>query len=304
MTIRYGVLVAITLTVFFAVVTVVFGSWYTVDQGYRGVRLRNGAIVGVADPGLGFKTPLIDSVVDISVRSNKREYDPMAAYSKDQQPAQMRVSVNYRLVAAQIREIYEQYGSEDNVVVRLIDPRVFEELKTVFGQYNAVTAIQERGKLNAEVTMAIQEAVQGPVVIESVQIENIDFSDAYEQSIEARMQAQVEVERLRQNAEREKVQKEIVITQAEAQAQSLRESANAKADATLAQAEADAAAVRLRGDADGHAMRARNAARLEALKAPGYTALIQAERWDGKLPTTIPPNGTVPFLSVTSAAGP
>jgi hypothetical protein len=37
--------------------TVVFGSWYTVDQTERGVILRNGAIVGVAQPGLGFKMP-------------------------------------------------------------------------------------------------------------------------------------------------------------------------------------------------------------------------------------------------------
>ena len=37
-------------------------SWYTVDQTERGVLLRNGAIIGVAQPGLGFKVPLIDTV--------------------------------------------------------------------------------------------------------------------------------------------------------------------------------------------------------------------------------------------------
>jgi regulator of protease activity HflC (stomatin/prohibitin superfamily) len=35
------------------------GSWYTVDQGERGVILRNGAVVGTAEPGLHFKMPLI-----------------------------------------------------------------------------------------------------------------------------------------------------------------------------------------------------------------------------------------------------
>lgn len=30
----------------------------------------------------------------------------------------------------------------------------------------------------------------------------------------------------------------------------------------------------------------------------GLIALTTAERWDGKLPTSIPPNGTVPFLNV------
>ena len=35
------------------------GSWYTVDQTERGVRLRYGAVIGTAQPGLGFKLPLI-----------------------------------------------------------------------------------------------------------------------------------------------------------------------------------------------------------------------------------------------------
>jgi len=34
--------------------TVLGGSWYTVGEGYRGVQLRNGAVVGTAEPGLGF----------------------------------------------------------------------------------------------------------------------------------------------------------------------------------------------------------------------------------------------------------
>ena len=43
-------------------VAIVTSSWYTVDQGERGVMLRNGAVIGEAEPGLGFKIPLIDTV--------------------------------------------------------------------------------------------------------------------------------------------------------------------------------------------------------------------------------------------------
>jgi regulator of protease activity HflC (stomatin/prohibitin superfamily) len=46
----------------------ILGSWYTVDQTERAVLLRNGAVVGTAQPGLGFKIPVIDSVEKISVR--------------------------------------------------------------------------------------------------------------------------------------------------------------------------------------------------------------------------------------------
>ena len=54
---------------------VLWGSWYTVDKGDRGVILRNGALIGVAEPGLGFKVPMIDSVKDIDIRSKAKLYE-------------------------------------------------------------------------------------------------------------------------------------------------------------------------------------------------------------------------------------
>lgn len=264
--------------------TIVLGSWYTIDQGERGVLLRNGAIIGVAQPGLGFKTPWIEDVVEISVQSHSRIYDQVEAYSRDQQPATLKISVNYRLLPDGVADVYATYGSADGVLTRLMDRRVYEEAKTVFGQFNAVTAIQERARLNAETAAAIREAVKGPLLIESVQIENIDFSDAYEKSIEDRMLAEVEVQRLRQNAEREKVQATIAVTQA-----------NGRADAVRAEAQADAEAIRLRGDAEAEVIRKRGAALRDN---PSLIDLVQAEKWNGALPTTMVPGSSVPFVNV------
>jgi regulator of protease activity HflC (stomatin/prohibitin superfamily) len=272
-----------------------FGSWFTVDQGERGVILRYGAISGTAEPGLGFKLPLIDSIVRVSVQSKAVVYEKMEAYSRDQQPAEIRLSVNYRIPADRVQEVYATYGGEDGLLSRLIERKVFEETKTVFGRFNAVTAIQERGRLNAEIASAIQQGVSGPVLIDSVQIENIDFSDAYEASIEQRMLAEVEVQRLRQNAEREKVQAEITVTQARAQADARRAEAQAQADAVRLAAQAESEAIRLRGDAEAEAIKARG----DALKDnPGLVALTQAEKWDGQLPRTMLPGGAVPMLNL------
>ncbi len=41
-----------------AVVVLPFLSYYTVNEGERGILLRYGKIVKVAEPGLGFKIPL------------------------------------------------------------------------------------------------------------------------------------------------------------------------------------------------------------------------------------------------------
>lgn len=278
-----------------ALLSVVLGSWYTVDEGERGVILRYGAVAGIAQPGLGFKIPLIDSVVRVSVQSKAAIYNGMEAYSRDQQPATMNLSVNYRIPPDRVEEVYANYGGEDGLLSRLVERRVFEESKTVFGRFAAVTAIQERGRLNQEIADAIQKSVSGPVIIDSVQIENIDFSDAYEASIEQRMLAEVEVQRLRQNAEREKVQAEITVTQAGAQADAQRAQAQAQADAVRVRAQAEAEAIRLKGEAEALAIKARG----DALKDnPGLVSLTQAERWDGQLPTTMLPNGSIPMLNL------
>ena len=84
---------SVAVAVGLVALTVLGGSWYTVGEGYRGVALRNGAVVGTAEPGLGFKMPIIDSVVDISVQSNARLFEGVLAYSKDQQTADLTISV-------------------------------------------------------------------------------------------------------------------------------------------------------------------------------------------------------------------
>lgn len=260
------------------------GSFYTIDQGERGVITRFGAVQDTADPGLHFKTPWVESVYKFSTQTEIIKLDKVEAYSQDQQPATIRLSVNYSILPGQVSEVYGTFGSASGLEDRLVRPRVHQQLKNVFGHYTAQTAISQRDKLNADVKLALQDAVKGPVNIEGVQIEDIKFSPAYEQAVEARMTAEVEVQKTMQKAANEKVTAQITVTKAQAEA-----------DARLASARADAEATRIQGDAEAQAIRARG----DALKDnPGLVALTQAERWDGKLPTTMVPGASVPFLGV------
>jgi regulator of protease activity HflC (stomatin/prohibitin superfamily) len=265
---------AIAVIVGLIALVILGGSFYTIDAGERGVILRNGKVVGTAEPGLSFKLPIVDNVKEITVQTQARLYEKVMVYSKDQQNAVLQISVNYRLPADQVTTIYSEYGGQDGVMTRLLDRQVPEEVKNVFGRFNAVTAIQERERLSKEVQEAIQASTKNPVIIvESVQIENIDFSEAYEQSIEQRMLAEVEVQKVQQNAQREKVQAEILVIQAKAEAD----------------------AKKLQGDAEAHAINARGKALRDN---PSLVELVQAEKWDGKLPTTMVPGQTVPFINV------
>lgn len=270
---RAGPLVVVGLVLIYTL----FASWYTVDQGERAVVLRLGAISGESGPGLHFKIPWIDVVHRITVQNQNRRYTPLEAYSRDQQPANLAVSVSFQVSDASA--IYTQYGDLEGAIIRLIDPRVMADVKTIFGQYDAVRAIQERAALNRDIDTAVTSAISGPIQIISVQIENIDFSDAYEQSVEQRMLAQVEIQRREQNLRTVEVEAQIARTRAEGEAN----------------------ATRLRGDAEASAIRAR----ADALRANADLVQLQAvEKWDGKLPTTMVPGSALPFINLQPAPEP
>lgn len=276
--------IAIPAILTFFTLLAIFSSWYTVDQGERAVILRNGAAIGTAEPGLHFKFPIIDRVVFISMQSLKVEFERMSSYSKDQQPAEIKLSVNFHVLPSSTQDIYSTYGSVDGLVDRVLRPRVNDSTKEVFGQFTAVSVIQDRAKFGTDVYQSVLEAAGKYLVIESIQIENIDFSNAYEQSIEQRMLAEVEVQKVRQNWEKEKVSADITRTKAQAEA-----------DAQLSQATAQAKAIEMRGAAEASAIQAKGAALRDN---PALVTLIQAEKWDGKLPSTMVPGSAVPFLNV------
>jgi regulator of protease activity HflC (stomatin/prohibitin superfamily) len=280
-----------------AVIAIVLGSWYTIDQTERGVLLRTGAVIGTAQPGLGFKLPFLDTVEKVSVKTITYSWDKMNSYSFDQQPADLKISVTLRASPDKVADLYAKFGRLDTAVNQVVSPVVNQQVKVVFGRYTAVKAIQERGPLNSAIKDAITSTLKDDpmIIIESVQLENIEFSQNYLHSIEQRMLAEVEVQKLQQNAEREKVQAQITVTQATAKANAVRAEALAQSEATRLNGEARASNIRITGEAEAAAIEAR----AKALGTnPNLVTLVQAERWNGVLPTTMVPGSAVPFVSV------
>lgn len=267
-----------------------FGSWYRVDEGERGVVLTTGAFSEIANPGLRFKLPFFQSVRFVSVRNEALRFEKVMAYSFDQQTAELVLSVNYQINPNDVETIYRLYGSEDAATSRVINPRVYEQLKNVFGQYTAQRAIQERGQMNADVTKALQDAVKGSgIQITSVQVENIDYTDAYEQAVEAAAKAKADIERSKSE-----------LLRVEQEAQQKVKQAEAEAAAKKLQADADAYATKAAGLATADAIRERGAALRDN---PQLVNLVSAERWNGVLPTTMVPGSTVPFINMNGMIG-
>jgi regulator of protease activity HflC (stomatin/prohibitin superfamily) len=265
--------------------SVLLGSFYTIDQGERGVILKNGAVVGIAEPGLGFKIPFVYDVVKIPVTTQTWTWDKMNSLSYDQQPADLKISVTLHAEPGKVNELYARFGSLDNAVKAVVSPIVNRDTKVVFGRYTAQKTIQDRGQLNRDIKDALLNAgIDKVIEVESVQLENVEFSPVYLKSIEDRMLAEVKVQQREQDLQREKVEAQITVTKATAEADSKKKTADGEAYSTRVRGEAEADAIKVKQEA--------------LAQSPNYVSLVQAEKWNGVLPTTMVPGSAVPFVSV------
>lgn len=281
---KAGVILGAFVAVILLILSAVFGSWYIIDQGERGVIVRNGSVVGTADPGLHFKMPFMDSVERISVQSKSRVYAKGHGNSRDQQYAAISYSVTYTIPPAKVGEVYSEYRNEENLVSRVIDRQTPAALQSAFGKFTAAETVTKRDDLAAAVLESLTKSTKGIVTIESVQIENVQFSEAYNEKIEESMKAEIDIRTRRQNLEKEQIDAQIAVTRA-----------NGEADSRLAVATANAKAVVLAGEAEAKAIKAKS----DALQAnPQLVEYVKADKWDGKLPATMVPGSAVPFINV------
>lgn len=286
--------VATGVGIFFVLLIAGCESFYTVEQGERGLHLRGGELVGVEHPGFRMKFPLIDDVKFINVRQVATKWQAdgqidtrMETYSKDQQPADIALNVTWSIPNDDktIASVFTNYGSLEGLANAVLLPEATKAVKNVFGTYDAVTVIQQRAKFNADVAAALTTLLAGhPVILSGVQIQDISFSDEYENAVEARMMAQVEVQKREQQKQTSQIDADMLVIQAEADAKQRR-----------LRGEADAANIRLRGEAEAAAIKARS----DALASNNrLIELTVAEKWNGTLPSTMVPGSAVPFISV------
>lgn len=245
----------------FVALIVLFSSYYTIDEGEEGVVLRYGKVVRTSGSGLYFKMPVIESVVKFSTRTETVREEKIPVYSKDQQPADTTISITFHIVDGKSSEIYNDFGDMQNAYNNVIRPNMLQDFKNVFGKYTAAMAIQERERLVNDAINNINRSLNKypSIQVTGIQIEDINFSQTYEKTIEDRMKAEVEVQKAQQELSKEKVQADIALTQAKA-----------KADAQLLAAEAEAKSLDIKGEA--------------IRKNPEIVKLTYIEKWNGQLP--------------------
>jgi len=247
----------------------VFGSLYTIGPGERGVVLNWGAAQSVAaQPGLNVKWPIAQSVVKITVQTQKYETAASAA-SSDLQVVSSKIAVNYHLNPDGAVELYKEIGI--NYQERVMMPAVQEAVKAATAQFSAEQLITQRAVVKEKIQTALADRMRSRgIIIEDVNIVDFDFSAQFNAAIETKVTAE-------QNALAEQNK----LKQIEFQAQQRVAQATGERDAIIAEAEGKAKSIELTAAAEAEKIRLQNE---QLAKSPQYVELIKWQNWNGALP--------------------
>lgn len=198
------------------VLIIVFTGVYEVEAGNIGVVTRFGAVNRVAYPGINFKLPFIEKVVPLSIRTQKDEV-PATAMSENLQVVTSLIAVNYHLDGSRAEEVYQNVGS--NYAEIIVAPAIQNTFKAVTAQFSAEELITKRDEVRmmAEEELTIQLEPYY-IVVENFNIVNFDFSEEYQNAIEAKQVAQQQVETSKQKLAQAEIDAQTVIAQAQGQA--------------------------------------------------------------------------------------
>jgi len=164
-------------------------SVYTVDEGNIGIIKRWGKATEQVQPGLHFKIPIADNVIEIEVRTRKN-VEKMPVATSEQMRASATVSVNWTVNQSSVLELYKKYGSLDQFESRILDPKLREASKAGIAKFTAEENINKRGQVTTVINDLFMSEIKGyPITINSMQYENIELPKQYLESINRKQTA-------------------------------------------------------------------------------------------------------------------
>lgn len=260
----------------------------TVPTGSTGIVTTFGGIENITlDAGIHFMAPW-KKVVNMDNRTQKQSIE-MQCFSSDIQEVSVIYTVNYQINKANAQEIYRTIGKEyfDKIVM----PKALEAVKSVFAKYTAEALVASRAGLSKEIeAVLVDDLSKQNIQITATSIENIDFTDAFTNAVEAKQVAE-------QNKLKAQTEQAQATLEAQAQAERQVIKAQADADASILAAKADAEVAKISSDSALY-QGEKEASILQRVgeqlaKYPDLVKYKYIEGWDGKMPQTILGNSDV-----------
>ena len=240
-------------------------SFHQIDTGEVAVVKVWGEAKEVKSEGLNFDSWISTRYVKYDLKTQEINSE-ISAYSQDAQSMTAELTVQFRVQADKVLDINKQFGELD-VLTERIKAIAEEKAKVVLASSSAMTLIETRSGLSANVEEAIKSAIgQYYIDVTMVAVTDITFSEAFENTVEDKMIA--EQEKLKAEYEKEKA-----IIQAE---QAL-EVAKLEAEAKLAEAEGEAKALEEIAKAQANAIKLKS---IETARMLGF-AITETTTEDG-----------------------
>ena len=274
--------------VVFALATVgltLWRSYHPIEAGSVGVVSEFGKIVGQVPEGPQFIAPWRDlRRVDIKVqraefRDTAEGLGSIAAASQETQNVFFNVTLNWQVSPEAVQGLMRDVGPD--FFNTLVPTRVRQFFKAEVVKYEAVEATRQRELIRVNVASELSQALQRfSITVVSLQIDDISYESAFEQSIEAKQVATQDALR----AQEVVAQRTAEALQAEAQAEgeAAAQIARAKGDREsrilTAEAEKQARVLSAEGEAEALVLEGEAKARANAAIAASLTTdLIQFE---------------------------
>lgn len=241
----------------------------TVPTGYTGILTTFGRVEErTIDAGVHVIAPW-QKIVKLDNRAQKVEIQT-DAFSSDIQQVQVLASVNYSINQQTAHALYKTVGKNyyDNIVL----PRILENIKAVFAQYSAENLIANRESLSEEIVATMREDMtEYGINIISISIEDIDFTDAFTDAVEAK-----------QVAAQEKLTAETKQEQL-----TMEQEAQAQRDVIAAQAELEVTKIQAESAYYAGEKEAEMNKKIAESITPELVNYYYIKQWNGQLPTTM-----------------
>lgn len=249
----------------------------TVPTGYTGILTTFGRVEDrTMGAGVHFIAPW-QRIVKLDNRTQKVTITT-EAFSSDIQEVDLTMSVNYCIDQTTAQNLYRTVGKEYYSII--LEPSILNNTKVAFAKYTAENLLAHRDELTKQIAEKLAEdASMYGITIVNLNIENVDFTDAFTNAVEAKQVAAqnkltAETQQAQKTMEQEQIAKRRIID------------ANAAAEEAKIQAEADLEVTKIQADAAEYAGQ-KEAAKNKAISEWLTDTLIRyyyIQAWDGKLP--------------------
>ncbi len=285
-----GLIVAVVIILIALIVF--FRCTVQIDTGYTAIVTTFGKVEDYTmEAGFHLKSPF----QEVILMDNREQKTPFStqAFSSDIQQVDIVGSINYAINKSTAMTLFKEVGTD--YFNKLVNPRMLENTKAVFSKYTAENLVSAREQLSIQIRDNLsREMERYGISIISVSIENIDFTDAFTDAVEAK---QVAAQRKLQ-AEIEQEQKTM---ETEQQAERQKIEADAKAAVVKINADAEAYSTRVKAEAEAEA----NKKIAESL-TDNLIQFTQINTWNGQLPTYVSGGAAeaLPVLSLNAVQQP